>query len=160
MRILIGLTIAVSVFCSSAFAFDPLRPKPYIRSEAMSVEERFKFIALLEGNAEKYASSLNAVSWKSFSAVSGSPEIIASLTTEAEDTKALMKEFLAQLRVLKQSPNDAGAWLLLLRSYYLVAPYMDDLNDRGIVKADEYIGLRLLLPVVFDRILLPAYAKP
>ncbi len=162
MRARIFLAIIATVYCGSVFALEPndLRPRPYVWSESMSAAERIKIVALLEENAQKYIFSLETVSWKSFGAIGGSPEIVAALLTEAEDTKVLMREFLAQLRILKQNPRNTGAWLLLLRSYYLVEPYMDDLNERQVVKSDAYIGLRLLLRVVFDRILISPHATP
>lgn len=162
MNARIVLTLIATLSCASAFALEPgdLRPKVYARTESMSTAERLKLIALLEENAQKYTSSLEAVSWKSFSTVSGSPEIVAVLTTEAEDTKVLMREFLAQLRVLKKNPRNTGAWLLLLRNYYLVEPYMEDLNERHVVRSDAYIVIRLFLRVVFDRILIPPHVAP
>jgi hypothetical protein len=66
-----------------------------------------------------------------------------------------MKEFHSHLQALKQDPDNSGQWLLLLRSYYLVAGYCEDLDERDVVGSDDYIGIRMLHPAVFDRILIP-----
>jgi hypothetical protein len=118
--------------------------------------ERIKLIALLEDFSNKYLMDLNNVSWKTFQNVHASSEVVSSLFTEAEDTKTLMTEFHSHLQSLKSDPGNSGKWLLLVRSYYLVAPYCEDLNRHELVSSEDYIGIRMLLPAVFDRILIPS----
>jgi len=154
---MLPVLVVMLVGTSAANDISPndLRPRPYAPTQVMESSQRIKLIELLEKSSAQYLAALETVSWKSFSAVQASPEIVASLVNEVEDTKTLMRQFHTYLQALKEDPGNSGQWLLLLRSYYLIAPYCEDLDERDIVGSDEYIGIRMLLPAVFDRILIP-----
>lgn len=156
------LVAAVAISClsiGSASGLNPndLRPKPYESRQPMAAADRLSLLGILDKHSAEYQSALDATSWQDFKDIEAPPEHIASLMSELESTRTMMREFRKQLPRLKANPNDDEAWLLLLRSYYLAAPYIDDLDERGIVKSDSHLGLRLLLPPVIDGILLPKY---
>ena len=123
----------------------------------MGPEDRMALLARLEKLALDYSAALNTVTSADFRNLSAPPDHVAALANEVESTKTLMREFAGQIRILKQYPDNTGGWVLLLRNFYIVEPYMDDLYRAQLVKSDAYIGLRLYLPIVFDRIVLPTY---
>jgi len=151
----------VSVYVSGAeLSPNDLRPKVYETRAGISLKQRLVIVGALKPLCREYIDSLESTSWKDFGSTSQSGEIVASLMTELEDTKILMNDFLKKLQNLEHNPNHYESWLLLVRNFYLVAPYMVDLDERGVVKSTAYIGLRLWLPFVFDGILLPSHNQP
>jgi len=137
-----------------------LRPRVYQSRTGLTMEQRLTLLHELRSNGQKYLASLEAASWKDFESTNKSGGIVAALVTELEDVKVLIKDFMRRINYLENNLEDYESWLMLVRNYYLVAPYMDDLDNRGIVKSDAYIGLRLWLPFVFDGILLQFHCRP
>jgi hypothetical protein len=122
----------------------------------MSAAERLELLLLLEEFTAEYLRSLESVSYQSFGRVNAPPEYVASLVTEVEDAKTLLQEFRSQIAALKKDPGSTRNWLLLLRNYYVVSHYLDDLSVRGLVKSKGYLGIRMVLAIVLDRIVIPA----
>lgn len=121
----------------------------------MSREQRIELLSMLEKYGGRYLGELETVSFKSFEHIQGPGAIVASLVTEAEDSKIMMREFISRVKALQKDPDNIRSWLLLIRNFYVIADYAEDLNRRQIVKSTDYVGVRMLMPAVLDRILIP-----
>jgi hypothetical protein len=138
---------------------DDLKRKPYVVQQPMPRELRLGLIDLCEGPAIKYLAAIESVSFKSFEGLDIDAPVVHSLTLEAEDIKALMRGIIANLKVLRAQPEDAKRWMLLVRDYYAIEGYIEDLERFRIVRSSDYMGLKMMMPFVFDGILLPAIAS-
>jgi hypothetical protein len=157
MRALVTLCLVILGFSVQGAELTPddFRPRAYEPQNLMPTSERLKMLDLLEKLATGYSAEIETVTWKSFENIRAEPSVISSLTTSAEDVKALMRVFVSQIRGLKETPDDRRSWLLLVRNFTVMGDTLVDLDRYRIVKSQDYVGIRILMRPVFDKILLP-----
>lgn len=154
-KILIAAVLFALPASAAELTPEDLRPRPWIQQSPMPGEQRLQLLGMLEQYGGKYLAELETVSFKSFEGVTASGPVVAALVTEAEDVKVLMREFIAQVKALRKNPQNSQGWLLLVRNFYIVEQYMADLERFKVMKSTDYVGVRMLMPAVLDRILLP-----
>jgi hypothetical protein len=160
------IALALALISAGSFAAEPgltmdeLRLRPWVEQSPLPREDRTKLLEMLDTFSRKYLSAVEAVNFDSFKGLNIPAPSIAALTGELEDVKTMMRENVALMQALQKDPDREPNWLLLARNFYRSLGYAEDLDRFEIVHSKDYIGVRTLMSVVFDRILLPeAHAR-
>lgn len=151
-----------SLACNVAMAGDVstegFGPKPFVpgttNTSSMGRSERLQLLSSIQMFAETYFAEVSHVSWLTFRDREDLPaEQAVSLFSEAQDVTGAMRSILDQVPKVREDPFSLRPWVVMAREVSLMMPYMDDLNNKRVVKSQDYIGIRLLMPEVFDRII-------
>lgn len=151
-----------SVACDASLGGDVgtegFGPKPFVPgttdTSLMGRSERLRLLSSIEIFAEAYLAEVSRVSWLTFRNREDLPaDQAVSLFSEARDFTGAMRSILDQVPQIREDPFSLRSWVVIAREVSLMMPYMDDLNNKSVVKSQDYIGIRLLMPEVFDRII-------